>query len=37
MISVEYNDKLCGIPSMEEVHDAVFKLNGSSSYGPDGL
>lgn len=37
MINAEENSILCRMPELEEVKNVVFKLNGDSSSGPDGL
>ncbi|XP_060202298.1 uncharacterized protein LOC132630740 [Lycium barbarum] len=36
-ITQDQNDLLCSMPSLEEVHKAVFELAGDSACGPDGL
>ncbi|KAG5601718.1 hypothetical protein H5410_033088, partial [Solanum commersonii] len=37
LINAEENSILCRIPELEEVKNVVFKLNGDSASGPDGL
>ncbi|XP_059306374.1 uncharacterized protein LOC132057787 [Lycium ferocissimum] len=36
-VTQDPNDLLCSMPSLEEVHKAVFELAGDSACGPDGL
>ncbi|XP_060170652.1 uncharacterized protein LOC132601587 [Lycium barbarum] len=35
VVTKDQNDLLCSMPSLEEVHKAVFELAGDSAYGPD--
>jgi len=37
LISAEQNEEMEKLPSMEEIKNVVFELNGESTSGPDGF
>src|SRR5206468_2945682 len=37
LISADDNNMLCDFPSLEEIKEVVFEMNGSSAAGPDGF